>query len=183
MTSSEASGYGKPPKSTRFQKGQSGNPKGRPRNRRREIPHHAVLGQMVTMREGGQRRRVTAAEAFLLQLIQKGLAGDTAAARAALEAIEKARVADPDDSERIDVIIMKSISSGADAIIDTLNIAVQKHPTDEKRTRWELNPWIVDKALERLGERNLSASDQKEVWKSTRTPHKVTWPSWWSYFG
>jgi len=32
------------------------------------ISYEAVLGQMVTIREGGTARRVTAAEAFLLQL-------------------------------------------------------------------------------------------------------------------
>ena len=83
-------GYGQPPKSTRFQKGKSGNPRGRPKNRRREIPYDTVLGQMVTIREDGRERRVTAAEAFLLQLTQKGLAGDSAATRASLEAIEAA---------------------------------------------------------------------------------------------
>jgi hypothetical protein len=35
---------------------------------------------MVTIREGGTARRVTAAEAFLLQLTKRGLEGDGAAA-------------------------------------------------------------------------------------------------------
>ena len=81
-------GYQQPPNATRFRKGQSGNPRGRPKNRRREIPYDTVLGQMVTIREDGRERRVTAAEAFLLQLTQKGLAGDSAATRASLDAIE-----------------------------------------------------------------------------------------------
>jgi hypothetical protein len=38
------------------------------RGRHREAPYEAVLGQMVTIREGGASRRVTAAGAFLLQL-------------------------------------------------------------------------------------------------------------------
>ena len=87
----EAVGYKRPPRATRFQKGKSGNPPGRPRGRRREIPYDHVLGKMVTIREGTRERRVTAAEAFLLQLTKKGLEGDSAAARAALESIEAAR--------------------------------------------------------------------------------------------
>jgi hypothetical protein len=73
-------GYRRPPRTTRFTKGQSGNPAGRTRGRRREAPYEAVLGQMVTIREGGAPRRVTAAEAFLLQLAKRGLEGDGPAA-------------------------------------------------------------------------------------------------------
>src|SRR6202790_1994160 len=84
-------GYRNPPRTTRFPKGRSGNPTGRPRGRHREAPYEAVLGQMVTIREGGVERRVTAAEAFLLQLTKRGLEGDGAAARESLCMIEHAR--------------------------------------------------------------------------------------------
>jgi hypothetical protein len=69
-------GYRRPPKTTRFTQGQSGNTAGRPRGRRREAPYEAVLGQKVTIREDGIERPVTADEAFLLQLIKRGLEGD-----------------------------------------------------------------------------------------------------------
>ncbi|NTZ42336.1 hypothetical protein G7A66_04355 [Altererythrobacter sp. SALINAS58] len=184
MSDAEPVGYGKPPSATRFSKGRSGNPKGRPKNRHRSLPYDAVLGQMVTIREEGRERRVTAAEAFLLQLTQKGLAGDSAAARSSLEAIEAARAArGGEDVEPIHVILLQSVSSGADAILDTLDLARLKYPADEKRVRWEISPWIVEAALERLGSRTLSEDEQREVWRNTRTPQKVNWPDWWSVDG
>src|SRR5271170_2271625 len=84
-------GYRKPPRATRFMKGRSGNSAGRPRGRHREAPYEAVLGQMVTIREGGIPRRVTAAEAYLLQLSKRGLEGDGTATRESLVMIEQAR--------------------------------------------------------------------------------------------
>jgi hypothetical protein len=105
-------GYGRPPRTTRFTKGQSGNPAGRPRGRRREAPYEAVLGQMVTIREGGVERRVTAAEAFLLQLTKRGLEGDSAAARASLTAIEKVRER-PSTHQGPSVIIRTIVGPGS----------------------------------------------------------------------
>ena len=179
----EEVGYCQPPRESRFRKGQSGNPRGRPKNRHREIPYDSVLGQMVTIKENGHERRVTAAEAFLLQLAQKGLAGDSAAARASLEAIESARLKTAESTGGPTRIIVTAIESGADAIIGTLGIAKLKYPTDEHRVRWELNPWIVEKALARFGERRLTEGEQREVWGATRTPHNVRWPDWWNYRG
>src|SRR5260370_35349231 len=85
----DGGGYRKPPRTTRFAKGHSGNRSGRPRGRWREAPYEAVLGQMVTIREDGVERRVTAAEAFLLQLAKRGLEGDGPAARATLAMMEE----------------------------------------------------------------------------------------------
>ena len=183
MSKQETVGFGKPPTSSRFRKGQSGNPRGRPRNRHREIPYDAVLGQMVTIREEGRERRVTAAEAFLLQLTQKGLAGDSTAARASLEAIEAARSIRGDDTEQLKVIILKSVGNGANSILDDMNVTKLKFPSDENRVRREINPWIVEAALDRLGDTRLSLAEQREIWDATRLPTKVTWPEWWSYFG
>ena len=84
-------GYRRPPRATRFTKGQSGNPAGRRRGRRREAPYETVLGQMVTIREGGVERRVTATEAFLLQHSKRALEGDGAATRTTLAVIEYAK--------------------------------------------------------------------------------------------
>lgn len=172
-------GYKRPPASTRFPKGQSGNPKGRPRGRYREIPYDSLLGQMVTIREDGRERRVTAAEAFLLQLTQKGLAGDSTAARTSLAAIEEAR-AKRRPQERVSVIRILFFTLSVGTSLSTLGISVKRNPLSEEHVRWELNPWIVETALARLRSRILSEEEQREVWKNTRTPDRVAWPEWWT---
>ncbi|MFN2098754.1 DUF5681 domain-containing protein [Altererythrobacter sp. MF3-039] len=178
MSYQELIGYGNPPASTRFKKGQSGNPRGRPKKRHREMPYDAVLGQMVTIRENGKEKRVTAAEAFLLQLTRKGLAGDSAAARASLEAIEAARAKRTDTAAPLRLRWVL-VGMGVGCAIKKLGIAQKKYPYDENRVRFELNPWIVEAALERLGERRLTLDEQREVFANTRTPYKVNWPEWW----
>lgn len=135
---------------------------------------------MVTVREDGRERRITAAEAFLLQLTRKGLSGDNAAARASLEAIEKARASRGEDLPVVSKIIINVVGDGVDAVIGTLGITHRKYPTDEARVRWELNPWIVEAALARFGTRKLTVEEQREVWNNPRTAQKVSWPEWWT---
>jgi Family of unknown function (DUF5681) len=174
-------GYRRPPKATRFTKGQSGNPAGRPRGRRREAPYEAILGQMVTIREDGTTRRVTAAEAFLLKLTKSGLEGDSAAARASLAAIEHAREQHNAglDGPRISVIVREIVEPGSvTSALQPLRMARKLDPYRET-AQIALEPWLVEAALARL-DRRLSPADQRTIVKATRTPHKVRWPDWWS---
>ena len=169
-----------PPVATQFKKGQSGNPRGRPPNRRRQIPYDTVLGQMVTIREDGKERRVTAAEAFLLQLTRKGLQGDSAAARASLQAIETAR-GKVDDFQSIPSVLRIIINSfGIGTVLDRLGLARKRYPLDKQRVRLELNSWIVDAALARLGTRQLTVDEQRTVVAAVRNPSEIHWPEWWS---
>lgn len=180
MTTEKTGGYGNPPKHTRFKPGQSGNPNGRPKNRHRTIPYDAVLGQIVTVREDGQDKRMTAAEAFLIHLLHSGLSGNSAAAMHSLDSTEQARATKERSTFKLEEIAVKFIATGIDSILDTLGMAVLKYSNDEARARWELEPWIVEAALERLGDDTLSLTEQSIVWQATRTPHRVKWPKWWT---
>jgi hypothetical protein len=175
----EIIGYRNPPRASRFRKGQSGNPKGRPRGRRSaELPYEAVLGREVIVRENGRERRVTAAEAFLLQLTKRGLEGDTAAARAAIAALADIRGTDL-SAPYPRVIIISIVDPGsASSAVELLRIGT-KLDRYRETARIMLEPWIVEAALARFGEKQLTLAEQEIVLKATRTPTKVRWPAWW----
>ena len=141
-------GYRKPPRATRFTKGRSGNPAGRPRGRHREAPYEAVLGQMVTIREGGSKRSVTAAEAFQLKLVKRGIEGDSAANRASLAVIEEARSQHGADGIPQFVVAFVDPGSVTYALLP-LRMARKLDPYRET-ARIVLEPWLVEAALARL---------------------------------
>ena len=80
MSANDEGGYRQPPNETRFKKGRSGNPKGRPKGTRNLKTDIATLmKKRVTIREDGQRRNVSRQEALLLTLYAKAVQGDTKA--------------------------------------------------------------------------------------------------------
>jgi hypothetical protein len=73
-------GYGKPPEHTRFKKGHSGNPSGRPRgslNVQSEMK--GLLASKTRIKIDGAVQRVSTSRALCLALIQKGMRGDVRA--------------------------------------------------------------------------------------------------------
>lgn len=82
-------GYSKPPQSTQFAKGQSGNPKGRPRGSRNLAT--AVLRearQQVRVNGPNGSRKVTKIVATLMQITNKAAQGDPRAARQLIALIQ-----------------------------------------------------------------------------------------------
>jgi hypothetical protein len=70
-------GYGKPPRDARFKKGQSGNPKGRPKNSKNLVTLvHEMLDQLIPVREDGRSRKVPAVTAIAKRMVNGGLAGN-----------------------------------------------------------------------------------------------------------
>jgi hypothetical protein len=142
------------------------------------LPYEAVLGREVIIRENGRERGVTAAEAFLLQLTKLGLDGDSTAARAAIAALGDIRDTDlsvPYLREIIHSIVAPGSVSSA---VECLRIGT-KLDRYRETARILLEPWIVEAALARFGEKQLTPEEQEIVLKATRTPTRVRWPDWW----
>jgi Family of unknown function (DUF5681) len=70
-------GYGRPPQRTRFQEGQSGNPKGRPGGSRNATTIlNEALHERVVVTENGRRKSATKLEVIFKQLVNKAAQGD-----------------------------------------------------------------------------------------------------------
>ena len=78
-------GYGKPPKATRFKKGTSGNPSGRPRKAPLLLDPGSIIeaidNEEIQVSDNGKRKRMTKAEIEFRQLFAKAIRGDLRAAR------------------------------------------------------------------------------------------------------
>jgi hypothetical protein len=81
MPSNYDVGYKKPPLRTRFRKGESGNPKGRPKGTKNfKTDLVEELSELVLVREGTSERRLSKQRAMLKSLTAKAIKGDTRAA-------------------------------------------------------------------------------------------------------
>jgi hypothetical protein len=75
-------GYGRPPESTRFQPGRSGNPKGRPRKQKTTgTLLQQALSRRVKIRENGRTKSISTEEIALRQLTNKAIKGDLKATK------------------------------------------------------------------------------------------------------
>jgi hypothetical protein len=81
-------GYGKPPRHTRFSKGQSGNPRGRPKESKNLATLlKEALNEPVIVAENGGRRKITMREAIIKQLVKRSATADLRATKILLDLV------------------------------------------------------------------------------------------------
>jgi Family of unknown function (DUF5681) len=79
-------GWGRPPKSTQFPPGKSGNPSGRPRAKKDQVTmFREALEQKIQIEERGVKRSVTVLEAVIKRFTALALRGDLKAIKLLLE--------------------------------------------------------------------------------------------------
>jgi hypothetical protein len=172
-------GYKSPPRSMRYPAGVSGNPKGRPK-RKEGLPYAKILDRMVTIKDGLGARQVTAEEAFILYLRKKALDGNEAAQERLEEIQAFRRERDPDLGPEGTTTIVRVIVSpdNPNHALRLLKMAVKLYPF-QPHAQIKLEPWLVQRALDRLGDRRPNTMQRATVVAATRTPGKVRWPDWW----
>jgi hypothetical protein len=95
MSRDYAVGYGKPPLHTRFQKGKSGNPKGRPRGKKNmSTLLSTALNASIVVVANGRRRKITKREAIVTQLVNKSAAADLKATQMVLTMLRELEAQD-----------------------------------------------------------------------------------------
>jgi hypothetical protein len=112
-------------------------------------------------------------------MTKRGLEGDGAAGRSAMTAIEEARSARKADGDAIRQIVVIIVEPGSlNTALRPLRMASKLDPY-RPSARMVIEPWVVEEALSRLGDRRLSEDEQATVVRATRNPRKVRWPAWW----
>jgi hypothetical protein len=98
---SEQVGYRRPPRRTRFQPGQSGNPRGRPKGvKSLSDIVRKIVGQKVSVTENGRTWRIPRLEAILLRAAGEASRGDAGALRLLLQLAERYGESAQSGSER-----------------------------------------------------------------------------------
>ena len=177
---------GRPPVANRFRKGQSGNPKGRPKARLGHAPSafDVVIDRTLRVTQDGRPREVTVEQALQHRTYQDAIAGSRAARREVLRMIakrEKWLAAKATSSLRPpEILSERKHPDNVNEALVLLGIA-EPHPgsssPDGTPHGIRLRPWAVQAALSRPGRRRLSAKEVAEIKRRTRDAHTLRWPA------
>ena len=184
-------GHGHSPKHSRFRKGQSGNPAGRPPGKAARSTSSAsafdvVIGQTVTVTQNGIERALSAEEALQLQTLKKALAGDRPSRRQILKMIAKREKWIAEKTPKPEPVVRTRTEHGdprnADEALLILGIAIEDltrsaGARDNEEKALKLAPWAVQAALSRRrGGTALTGKEIAEIRRCTENAETLRWP-------
>ncbi len=165
--------------STRFKKGHSGNPKGRPPKPRRPniSAFEIILDKTLITTRDGKQRAATVEEALQQQTLKDAFAGKRMAIRKVLKMIEKreAALAKRNRGPRPDISMERH--HGADNANEAMRILGVAAPDPGfGGNRWKLLPWAAQAALDRRKKAGFDAKDISNMKFFTFDADTVRWP-------
>ena len=179
-------GRGRPPAAGRFRKGESGNPKGRPKSgpSRSSSAFGIVIDRTLTVTQNGAPREVTVEEALQHRTYQDAIAGNRAARREVLKMIAKREkwlaAKAPKQHHNVEMLLEHAKPANANEALLLLGVAerdTRDYGPNDQYERLLRRPWAVQVALSRPGRRRLSAEDVSDIKCSTRDPQTLRWPA------
>jgi hypothetical protein len=170
--------------SGRFQKGQSGNPSGRPRKRRPHVSAFDVIfDKTLTVSQQGVERELTVDQALQLQTYQAALKGSRMAIRAVLKMIEKREVAlaklHPAPAAKPFASRFELDPRNVDDAMLLLGVTVRDPSWTgpcKYGTRMKLSAWAAQEGISRPGRKPLNERQISEINRVTLDSMKLKWP-------
>ena len=108
-------GYGKPPRHTQFEKGQSGNPRGRPSGSKNLATLVSeALNERVIVAEDGGRRKISKREAIIKQLVNRSAKADLRAIKILLDILREI------ESQTAPETVENSFSAADDKVLEQI---------------------------------------------------------------
>ena len=134
------------------------------------------MSRLVTIRDGDGVREVKAEEAFMHRVQELALKGNSSAVRAYEDLKDTLDAAHEREDALPKRFAVHFIRPGSvNTALEFLNVARTRDRYREGRATVVLEPWLVEAALERLGDKRLTREEQETVWATTPSPGIVNW--------
>lgn len=164
---------------TRFKKGQSGNPKGRPRKPRPPASSpFAILDELLMVQEQESVSELPLEDAILIKTYQRAITGSRRAAKKIVKMILKRQKLRferrPPKAPPNRVIVELEDPTNALEAMEILGLASDVGNFNFKYMH--LEPWAVEAALKRRNFNELRSEDKKHIRHWTRDSESVKWP-------
>ena len=165
---------------SRFQKGRSGNPAGRPKKQQPRVSAFDIIfDKTLTVTQGGVERELSIDEALQLQTYQAALKGSRMAIRTILKMIAKRETwlaaRHQPAHKPIEVKIAHEGRTADEALLLLGIVAKLEEPTGwpaDREPLLKLQPWVVEEGLRRARRRTMSEKDMADIRRCTFDPEK-----------